>query len=683
MKGWFPSTAPPEPDWSLKSLENFSNCRCEDYPLCLLNEEGERNLEILVKLMKRNHKKTRGILKQWVHIEGPLPPLQLICRLNEEGILFATTYFYLVPHRVDYFYEAFEAVYSDTAVSSSRRSAAAAEVSCLIAQVVNTLMTRDEKMQLFFKVVSNKIVEAAVKLISEDAMQGCYLTDLLNNNYIFQQCLPDFLLSNLKQLLSYPTSEIEPNIVLRTHTERWSSQKLNVGTAFSIAKMLSFLSPEVIISELKMAADLSPCRWKFILSVMSILVTENNESIPLIKGLLVSWLRTGLEEDNKHSLFLALVAARHCCAEKSEHFPNYITWFGSAQPSNPSHFVAFFKFLSELVPHEPPLYLKIHVNKVPAAPMGCQTVLTDYVSLAKTRLSDLNETTDYLSIFNKCHETEEENHASDVLQLINHFKTTNEIAKPIIEASVFRKQYYEKIFLKYLLKTSARDDPERAQVIHKLNSLGKIPPALFDLWLSKLDGVARDVVGWGSGGGEPAADESEGAKTPVRLLDLDGRAGDVGSDANVDYWDFHWTSWGLFIVATFVAIGVAVAVAIVAAIVVAIVVAIDLVPQRLVPEVSSLPGVSMSCGEDRVECGDGMLIWCGDDHIGCGDDHGDIGIRVSIGCGDDRIRCGDDHIWCGDNHPRCGDGMPSRCADDLIHHGVGVPIWCVDDPICK
>ncbi|KAF6211457.1 hypothetical protein GE061_011969 [Apolygus lucorum] len=115
----------------------------------------------------------------------------------------------------------------------------------------------------------------------------------------------------------------------------------------------------------------------------------------------------------------------------------------------------------------------------------------------------------------------------------------------------------------------------------------------------------------------------------------------------VDYWDFHWTSWALFIVATFVAIAVAVAVAIV----VAIVVAIDLVPQRLVPEVSSLPGVSMSCGEDRVECGDGMLIWCGDDHIGCGDDHGDIGIRVSIGCGDDRVWCGDDHIWCGDNHP--------------------------------
>ncbi|KAF6203569.1 hypothetical protein GE061_001901 [Apolygus lucorum] len=98
------------------------------------------------------------------------------------------------------------------------------------------------------------------------------------------------------------------------------------------------------------------------------------------------------------------------------------------------------------------------------------------------------------------------------------------------------------------------------------------------------------------------------------------------------------------------------------------------------------------CGEDRVECGDGMLIWCGDDHIGCGDDHGDIGIRVSIGCGDDRVGCGDEHIWCGDNHvgcgdehiwcgdnhPRCGDGMPNRCADDLIHHGVGVPIWCAD-----
>uniref|UniRef100_A0A146MBE8 Fanconi anemia group A n=1 Tax=Lygus hesperus TaxID=30085 RepID=A0A146MBE8_LYGHE len=278
---------------------------------------------------------------------------------------------------------------------------------------------------------------------------------------------------------------MDRNIVLRRHTEMWSSQKLNVGTAFSVAKMLSFLSPEVIISELKTAADLLPFRWKNILTVMSILVTEHNESASLLKGLIDSWLKTGLEENNKDSLFLALVATRHCCAEKTEQFPNYITWFGSAQPSSPPHFVTFFKFLTELVPHEPPLYLKIHVNKVPAAPSGCQTVLTDYIALAKTRLSDLNETTDYLSIFNKCHDTEEENHASDVLQLINHFKATNEIAKPIIEASVFRKQYYEKVFLKYLLKRSTHEDPTIVQVIHKLNSLGKIPPSLFDSWKSK------------------------------------------------------------------------------------------------------------------------------------------------------------------------------------------------------
>ncbi|KAF6205866.1 hypothetical protein GE061_020040 [Apolygus lucorum] len=171
-------------------------------------------------------------------------------------------------------------------------------------------------------------------------------------------------------------------------------------------------------------------------------------------------------------------------------------------------------------------------------------------------------------------------------------------------------------------------------------------------------------------------------KMPVRLLGRGGRLGDVGRDWNgdawmeatlsgggkerglkagdVDYWDFHWTSWALFIVATFVAIAVAVAVAIV----VAIVVAIDLVPQRLVPEVSSLPGVARTVSNVAMVCSFGVATTIS----GGGDDHGDIGIRVSIGCGDDRVRCGDDHIWCGDNHLRCDDGMPSRCADDLIHH---------------
>ncbi|KAF6201282.1 hypothetical protein GE061_005729 [Apolygus lucorum] len=139
---------------------------------------------------------------------------------------------------------------------------------------------------------------------------------------------------------------------------------------------------------------------------------------------------------------------------------------------------------------------------------------------------------------------------------------------------------------------------------------------------------------------------------------------------NIDYWDFHWTSWALFIVATFVAIAVAVAVA--------IVVAIVLVPQRLVPEVSSLPGVSMSCGEDRVECGDGMLIWCGDDHIGRGDDHGDIGIRVSIGCGDDRVWCGDDHIWCGDNHLRCDD--EAQPANEVQQKNPSIPALPTNNP---
>ncbi|BES97897.1 Hypothetical protein NTJ_10711 [Nesidiocoris tenuis] len=469
---------------SLELLLRISKLRCHEFPDVLLNEKGSRMMADCMVDLKTECPRTRHFLKEWIHSDAE-PPFEMVWRLNEEGIMFVTTYFYLRPSEVDRYSSAFETVYTASA-DPSVRSSACLVLASISVTFINTLMNYDETIQTFFKGATCKIVETALKLVDDRSMQGCYLADVLNSVFVFQECLYAFALLNLKTLLSYADEETSSYQILRTHSKKFTSRHLDVGISFFISKLLSLLRPETIVTELKSAQNLFPFKSKYFLAILSIFITERNEeAAPLVKGLIDEWLKKGLEDaSGKEFLFLAVICARHCSAEKTKLFPSYIGWFGAAQPTNPNQFFTFFKFLSDLVPYEPPLYLKIHVNKVPSAPSGCQNVLSDYVALAKTRLDDMNETTDYLSIFNECYDTNEESLSADVAQLLNHFKTTNEIAKPILEASIFRRQYYEKIFLKYLLSVRASEDPLRGRLIQKMNAAGKIPPNMFSVWAS-------------------------------------------------------------------------------------------------------------------------------------------------------------------------------------------------------
>lgn len=79
----------------------------------------------------------------------------------------------------------------------------------------------------------------------------------------------------------------------------------------------------------------------------------------------------------------------------------------------------------------------------------------------------------------------QEGRQSDVNRVLAHFSETGEIIKTVIEASVFRRQYYEKTFLPELLKVSESKDANRACLIKKLQSMGKIPQGMFNKWSKK------------------------------------------------------------------------------------------------------------------------------------------------------------------------------------------------------
>lgn len=87
-------------------------------------------------------------------------------------------------------------------------------------------------------------------------------------------------------------------------------------------------------------------------------------NVVFLVGLIDKWLVQSCANNNADILSAALLCARQCCVENSSKFGSYSSWFGNLQLRPASAYTYFFNFLSELVPYEPVLYLKIHVNKV-------------------------------------------------------------------------------------------------------------------------------------------------------------------------------------------------------------------------------------------------------------------------------------------------------------------------------
>ncbi|KAL1140963.1 hypothetical protein AAG570_000889 [Ranatra chinensis] len=210
------------------------------------------------------------------------------------------------------------------------------------------------------------------------------------------------------------------------------------------------------------------------------------------------WFKEAVSSLNRELLVFSLLGLRQCCWEGSIRcFPSYPSWFVSLQLKTSTAFTFFFSVLTELVPYEPAIHLKMHVNKVsnglltvtgimqvPAVPANCQPILVDYLTLAKTRLADLNQTTDCIGLFNDYHDFDVEGLESDIARVVTCLRDTNELPKPLLEAFVFRRQYYEKVFLPRLLSIPEREDLARAQVIRKLSSMGKISQSLFGNWVN-------------------------------------------------------------------------------------------------------------------------------------------------------------------------------------------------------
>jgi hypothetical protein len=89
---------------------------------------------------------------------------------------------------------------------------------------------------------------------------------------------------------------------------------------------------------------------------------------------LVDWLlNKAFLNLNMSLLAAAFLVSRQCCAEECvPWFSTYMFWFGAtfgpeSSWASQQAFGLLIQFLTDIVPYEPPAYLRVHINKVRCA----------------------------------------------------------------------------------------------------------------------------------------------------------------------------------------------------------------------------------------------------------------------------------------------------------------------------
>ncbi|TRY62148.1 hypothetical protein TCAL_11306, partial [Tigriopus californicus] len=222
------------------------------------------------------------------------------------------------------------------------------------------------------------------------------------------------------------------------------------------------------------------------------------------EALLEDFIATHLAQSIIHARIdrfqaVLFVVRAACSASKSGLFPNYRQWCQRAwkpahQPwmSQPEKWATFLDFLTRMVPYERAVCLTAHIA-VPfshALTPSMRALWSDYCHLARTRLSDFKSSNrlasdeEPSSIFQQpflgssSESLPEVKH--DVTKALAEFEVQGrKIPQKILEASIFRKAYFQGQFLPCLLSAEF-SGPGQEAFIEELVKKGKIPRKLLN-----------------------------------------------------------------------------------------------------------------------------------------------------------------------------------------------------------
>ncbi|XP_045149506.1 Fanconi anemia group A protein isoform X2 [Echinops telfairi] len=257
-------------------------------------------------------------------------------------------------------------------------------------------------------------------------------------------------------------------------------------------KLIVLLSPEEFLGHMQEVLDTREVNWRLVLSCVSTLVVCLPEARQLVGDWVARLVARAFENFDPESLVPAFLIERQAALEGPVFFPPYADWFkatfGSARgPHRRSKkaLVFLFTFLSDLVPFEGPQYLKVHVLHPPLVPERLRPLLSDYVTLARTRLADLKVSIEDMGLYEDLSSGDpaqpHRQALQDVEKALEVFEHSGRIPTTVMEASIFRRPYYLTYFLPALLRPRVlpkTPDP-RAAFIESLKRADKIPPSLY------------------------------------------------------------------------------------------------------------------------------------------------------------------------------------------------------------
>ncbi|XP_037834269.1 Fanconi anemia group A protein isoform X3 [Kryptolebias marmoratus] len=307
------------------------------------------------------------------------------------------------------------------------------------------------------------------------------------------EALQRFFIHSLTQTLTYnPQLTVSDAITLQNE---WTFAKASLLLTSLFRKLAVVFSVEQLLRHLQQVLETHEVNWKHVLCFVSTLLVYHPSAQSSLRELLSRLLSSAFEGYDLENLITAFLLARQGALEGPAIFPSYSDWFkmsfggGSSQQANSKKSLVFLlKFLSDLVPFDPPQYLKVHILHPPYVPAKHRSLLMEYVSLAKTRLADLKESVEEMGLYEDVSGASVQPRcqaAQDVEKTVSLFESTGRISAAVMEASVFRRPYFLTRFLPALLKPRLLPVKPDARMgfIEALKKADKIPSAQFSSYV--------------------------------------------------------------------------------------------------------------------------------------------------------------------------------------------------------
>ncbi|XP_076878400.1 Fanconi anemia group A protein-like isoform X2 [Brachyhypopomus gauderio] len=361
--------------------------------------------------------------------------------------------------------------------------------------------------------------------------------------FVSEDTLRGFFRHSLTHILTHrPRLRVSEAIAMQS---QWNFAKTAPLLTSLCRKVCVLFSMEEVLVHLQQVLETLEVNWQNVLSCLSTLLVYHTRTQTCLKELLSRLMTSAFHTYDVERMITAFLLARQGALEGPAIFSSYSDWFKMAfggtsgyHGTSKKSLLFLMKFLSDLVPFDPPQYLKVHIMHPPYITGKHRALLQEYICLAKTRLSDLKVSVEEMGLYEVVSGAVTEAQSQcpaeqDVEKAVALFQSTGRISATVMEASIFRRPYFLTRFLPLLLRPRMLPEKPDAKMafIEALRKAEKIPTAMYSSYSEACEREQQaggaDVCDSPEQDGTPHMDVQTRLQQLRRLLTTGANEGDV------------------------------------------------------------------------------------------------------------------------------------------------------------